>query len=118
MVRQAEIIFNDEPGAPIASIEEVEWLQAVLKGRGWMTAAELVAASHGTRNDRKIRAIARAAAPGIFSYPGSPGYKLWNECTMEELNHGDAAMGSQIRDMTIRRSLYERAYRSRYGGLS
>lgn len=115
-MRQEELIFEQPAFAPIASMEEVEWLVTLLTGRGWMTAAQLEIAASGTKNDRKIRAIARAAAPGIFSYPGSPGYKLWKECTIDEIRHGLAAMESQIRDMTLRRALYERAFYSRWSG--
>ena len=118
MVMQAELNFAGPVAAPAASAEEVEWLVTLLKGKGWMTAAKLEALAGGTKDDRKIRAIARAAAPSIFSYPGSPGYKLWSECSMEELNHGLSAMESQIRDMTIRRACYERAYHAKYRGLS
>lgn len=113
---QTELTFAGPSAAPVASQEEVEWLFFLLKGRGWRTAAQLEAAACGTKNDRKIRAIARAAAPGIVSYPGSPGYKLWEECTVEEINHCLNAWESQIRDNTLRRHLYEQAYHTRFSG--
>ena len=116
MVLQPELNFAGPVAAPVASQEEVEWLVTLLKGRGWMTAAKLEALASGTKDDRKIRAIARAAAPVIVSYPGSPGYKLWSECTVPELDHCLKAWDSQIRDNTLRRALYERAYHSKYRG--
>jgi hypothetical protein len=115
-MRQGELCFDEPSVAPVATAEEVEWLVDMLKGKGWLTAAKLEAIAQGTKNDRKIRAIARAAAPGIVSYPGSPGYKLWSECTMEEINHCLNAWDSQIRDNTARRMLYSRAYHSRFRG--
>ena len=122
---QAEIVFSTATSpAPVATLDQIEWLVALLKaGRtpknnGWITAAQLVALSGGLKDDREIRAIARAATPGIFSYPGSPGYKLWQECTMAEISRGLSAMEAQVRDMTIRTSLYQQAYHKLYGGLS
>lgn len=115
-MRQDEISFDEQVAAPVATTEEVEWLVGLLEGKGWLTAAKLEAIAQGTKNDRKIRAIARAATPGIFSYPGSPGYKMFRECSIEEVRHGLAAMDSQIRDMTVRRACYERAFHAKSGG--
>ena len=117
-MRQAELTFAGPSEAPIATAEEVEWLVSILKGRGWQTAQKIEALAGGTKNDRKIRAIARAAGHGIVSYPGSPGYKLWSECTIDEIGHCLAAIQSQITDMTVRRAHYERAYHAKYRGLS
>ena len=116
-MRQEELTFDEPSPAPIATAEEVEWLVMLLRGKGWMKAAQIEIAARGTKNERKIRAIARAAAPGIVSYPGSPGYKLWVECSVEELNHCLNAWDSQIRDNTVRRTLYSRAYHARFPGL-
>lgn len=116
--RQCEMVFKAEANPAVsATLDEIEWLAGLLKGRGWLTAAKIVTMG-GVKDERKIRAIARAAAPGIFSYPGSPGYKLFKDCTMEEVNHGVRAMESQVRDMTVRCALYKRAYHSQWGGLS
>ncbi len=116
---QSEIIFAASPAAaPIATPEEVEWLVSILKGRGWLKASAIESLSGGTKNDRKIRAIARAAGHGIVSHPGSPGYKLWSECTMEEIHHCLSAWQSQINDNTVRLAGYERAYHGQYRGLS
>jgi hypothetical protein len=116
MVQQTEIIFATPAAAPAASIDDVEWLVTLLDGKGWKTAAQLEELSGGLKNDRKIRAIGRAAAPVIVSYPGSPGYKLWAECTVDEIHHCLNAWESQIRDNTVRRAIYERAYHTKFRG--
>lgn len=116
---QGELLFSAPvSAAPVISSEEVEWLVAVLRDKGWVKAAQIETLSGGTKNDRRIRAIARAAGHGIVSYPGSPGYKLWSDCTMEEIHHCLSAWQSQINDNTVRLAGYERAYHSQYRGLS
>jgi len=121
---QSEMIFSSP--APVATAEEVEWLVVILKAhmhdvpkhKGWLTAAEIEKLSGGTKNERDIRKIARAAGHGIVSHPGSRGYKLWSECTVDEIAHAISAIQSQINDMTVRRAMYERAYHAQYRGLS
>lgn len=112
--------------APAASVDDVERVVAVLetpethltpeelaKANGWMTAAQIARALGTGYNDRKVRRVASAAAPRIVSYPGSPGYRLFQHCTLDELNHGIDAMRSQARDMVTRSALYERALHRR-----
>lgn len=115
---QAEIDFTSptkEP--PAASVGEVARLVELLSGKGWQTAAELAVRSGGW-SDRKVRLIASAAVPGVVSYPGSPGYKLWAECSVEEINHAIEAFESQARDMAGRAIFYRQAYHGRFRGLS
>lgn len=124
---QSELIFSGPAVAtPQATAEEVEWLVVVLKAhmhdnpkdKGWLTAAKIEKLSGGTQNERDIRKIARAAGHGIVSYPGSPGYKLWSECTVEEIAHCLNSFQSQIDDMKVRHYGYAQAYHAQYRGLS
>ena len=52
----------------------------------------------------------------IVSFPGSPGYKLWANCSVEEINHAIEAFESQARDMIKRANLFRRAYHRRFRG--
>jgi hypothetical protein len=115
---QPELNFSasQEDPAPKVSVAQVEALVAVLTGKGWVEAAELARQLGEKWSDRKVRAVARAAAPGIVSYPGSPGYKIWGECSVEEIDHAIAAFESQANDMTARALLYRNAYHRRFRG--
>lgn len=105
------------PGPAVPSAE-VERLVAVLReGGGWMTAEEIAAKMEKT-TERRIRKVASAAAPAIVSFPGSPGYKLWANCTVEEINHAIEAFESQARDMIKRANLFRRAYHRRFRATS
>lgn len=66
--------------------------------------------------ERLTRKIASASAPTIVSYPGSPGYKLWSLCTVEEINHAIESFEAQARDMIKRAHLYRMAYHRRFRG--
>ncbi len=93
----------------------LHWLpeEERIKANGWMTAAQ-IASQMEDMSDRLVRKIAGAAAPGVVSYPGSPGYKLWGACTIEEINHAIEAFEAQAKDMIKRASLYRRAYHRRF----
>lgn len=56
-------------------------LAAVLRGKGWLTAEALGVALGWS--DRRVRKAA-SSSDEVISYPGSPGYKLLEECTREE----------------------------------
>jgi hypothetical protein len=80
-------------------------LVEVLSGRGWMTARELREMGF---NDRVLRLIVEADEDGeILSYPGSPGYRLFDEAPFAELD-GVKALKSQGRAMLRRFVRYER----------
>jgi hypothetical protein len=83
---------------------------------GWMTACEISNALGipTTSFDRRVRAIASAAMPEIVSYPGSPGYKLFGRCTIEEIQHCISAFQSQGTDMLKRSVVYSAAYHRRH----
>ncbi|ACB76656.1 hypothetical protein [Opitutus terrae] len=124
--------------APAVTPDEIEQLVAVLDraakeptvtepGRrkrppGWLYAEE-IAERMGMLADesldqavRWVRKIASAAAPAVVSFPGSPGYKLWQHCTVEEIDHCIEAFESQGRDMIKRAVLYRQAYHRRFRG--
>jgi hypothetical protein len=111
--------------APAVTPEQVAQLVAVLHEgpadktdwTGWMT-ADQIAAIMEKGTERKVRKIASAAAPTIVSYPGSPGYKLWAACTVEEINHAIASFEAQAKDMIKRANVYRQAYHRRFRGVS
>ena len=84
----------------IVTPDEVQWFIDKLSGQGWVTSLQLGASTETQK--RKLRAIAEAAGGSIVSYPGSPGYKLLDACTLKELRHGDRAMRSQLRKMAAK----------------
>lgn len=104
------------PG-PDVSPAEVQQLIAVLHDAdGWLGAKEIAARmAHGT-TDRDVRAIANAARPAVVSYPGSPGYKLWQLCSLEEVNHCIEAFEHQGKEMIKCGVLYRQAYHKRFRG--
>jgi len=106
---------------PEVTTEQIERLVGVLGAAGietggWLTAAEIAALLGARVSDRTVRKIASAAAPVVVSYPGSPGYKLWARCEVEEINHCIEAFESQGRDMMKRAVLYRQAYHRRFRG--
>lgn len=84
---------------------------------GWFTAAEIATKLGDDWSDREVRKVASAAGAGIVSFPGSPGYKLWGECTVAEIDHCIDAFESQARDMIKRAHGYRLAYHRRFRGL-
>lgn len=101
--------------APIVSPDDVRAVVDALKTCAeWLTAAEIAFFTGFT--DRKVRQIAAAAMPQIVSFPGSPGYRLFERCTVEEINHCIEAFESQGRDMMKRAILYRQAYHRRFRG--
>lgn len=96
---------------------EIEQLVAVLREAGaWLTAKEIAARIGDGANERSVRAIASAACPAIVSFPGSRGYKLWQLCSVAEINHCIEAFESQGRDMIKRAVVYRQAYHRRFRG--
>jgi len=115
---QTEISFDTKvEKSPAATVGEVAKLVELLRGEGWQT-AEALAVRSGGWSDRKVRRVASAAVPGVVSFPGSPGYKLWDECSVDDINHAIEAFESQARDMAARALLYRQAYHARYRGLT
>jgi hypothetical protein len=84
------------PPLLVATPDDVKRMIAQLRGRGWMTAAELGAKTESQK--RKLRLIVRASNGAILGYPGSPGYRLFDEATVTEI-HRSVALRAQARDM-------------------
>ena len=100
------------PAEPVASVEDVRRVVAILTAaKGVEMKAAEIAAAMGlpvTENmKRKVRAIARAARPGILSFPSSQGYKRTDDCTRDESEVCIAAWDSVIRDATATKMLYQ-----------
>lgn len=82
---------------------DLDWLVAELKrlrtskNGGWIKSRELGAVTEAQK--RRLREIKQFSKGAVVAWPGSPGYKLLNDCTLEELRHGDRAMRSQLRAM-------------------
>jgi hypothetical protein len=109
MPGQLQITFPPVPQA--GATVDPEPLVAFLTGRGWVRAAQIEEATGWPERD--IRAMAEAADGQVVSGPGSPGYALWTEATIEQIVAVDAAMASQIKRMTARRVALHRRLQTR-----
>jgi hypothetical protein len=82
---------------------DLDWLVGELKrlrndrNRGWIKSRQLGATTEAQK--RRLREIKQFSKGAVVGCPGSPGYKLLNDCTLEELRRGDRAMRSQLRAM-------------------
>lgn len=104
MVEQLELpVRTPAPAADLA--ERLGELISLLRGRGWMTRKRLEAEGFRERELRNL--VQHDAAGDVLSYPGSPGYKLFGEATMEEIEHA-ATLRSQAREMLRRYFKYQR----------
>lgn len=112
---QAQLGLSLREKAPAISHEEVRRLVSILRDSGaWMTRRELAAAFGGEdAADRKVRAIAEAAAPVVVSWPGSPGYRHWDHCTVAEIDHCIEAFESAAKKLIQRAHTYRLAYHRR-----
>jgi hypothetical protein len=117
--------------APEVSAEEIARAFEILQGRDWMTAEEIalamfhptlaqsIAKSGGLRysasesDKRKVRAIANASDGRILSYPGSKGYKLTREATVEEIQNATAKLRHQAGEMHQRALEIDRVYHAK-----
>jgi hypothetical protein len=98
MTAQLSLDLNKQASrAPKVTRQNVDWFIDQLRGKGWVRSVALGATTEAQK--RRLRAIAELADGAIVSYPGSPGYKLLDSCTLEELRRGDSAMRSQLRVM-------------------
>ena len=96
--------------APVASIEDVRKVSEILARLGQLTAAEITRELGLVPNEnskRRVRAIARAARPGIVSFPNSAGYKLFEQCTVEEIRSCVNHWASVERDAAQTRLLFQ-----------
>jgi len=100
--------------APVVTVREVEQLVQALQAErkedeGWATADVLAMEIYGKNTEtkkRRVRAAANSAGDGVVSYPGSPGYKLWRRCSVDELHACLASYNAQTLEMRRRRDLY------------
>lgn len=108
MTTQPELDFDVKKQAKTAMLESrTSDLMAALSGRGWMTARDLHAVGF---TDRELRDIAEHDKDGlIFSYPGSPGYKIFDEVTVEEFTRC-IALKNQGDKMVNRWVIYQRRF--------
>ncbi len=67
-----------------------------LRGKGWMTAAQIAAQT--AWDDRRVLDLA-SQSDSVISYPGSPGYKLLCDCWLSEYEHYRLARRHQAREM-------------------
>jgi hypothetical protein len=76
-----------------------------LRGNGWQTAAQL--RSRGF-TDRELRELVEHDERGeVLSFPGSPGYKRFDEATIPEIERA-IALKNQARRMLVRHIRYQR----------
>ncbi len=77
-----------------------------LRGQGWITARQIYRLLGFS--DRKVRAIAAASEGQIIS--GQRGYKLTMEATLGEVQHAEAWLRSQSKQMDQRALEISRVY--------
>lgn len=113
---QPELDFTTATeAAPVASMEDVERLDGILREHGQLTAAEIcehLGLMPTETNKRKIRAAAEAGRPGIVSFPNSPGYKLSAQCNDAEKWACLAAWSDLREKITRTETLYRRHFHS------
>jgi hypothetical protein len=93
MCEQAELNLRTKAARGV-NRDSVEELCQLLRGRGW-TAAREIMRLRPEWNERFIRLLVRGAERRIMSYPGSPGYRLTAECTLEDID--EIARAGQVR---------------------
>lgn len=109
MTAQLDLDFTE--AAPEVSGEQIEQLCTFLAGKGWVK-AKVIEEQIGM-NERVIRKISECSNGRIFSFPGSPGYKLFTPAIeIAEFELGDSRWAAQITRMIERRAAYRRRFHS------
>ena len=74
----------------VADPADIELLCDWLRGRGWVRAVtiETYFPTWKSPDHRYVRAVASQSGGRILSFPGSPGYRLSMEASIDELWHG------------------------------
>lgn len=96
---------------PVAA-EGIAELCGLLRGRGWLTAKQLVALRPAW-TERSIRKLASASGGQVISGPGTPGYCHHEDASTEELEHAGNQQISQGRAMWRRGIDFKRMARFR-----
>jgi hypothetical protein len=116
---QTEFSLDNAKAAPEIASEEIGLLLNVLRGRDWLKAAEIAADFRFVEYfgpvttsyaERRVRAIASASGGQVLSYPGSPGYRLTMEATIEEIQTATAKLRHQAGEMDRRALEIDRIY--------
>ncbi len=108
MIAQLCLGFTTPSGPDLAA--RTADLMAALRGNGWQTARQLEALGFG---DRELREIVQNDDSGqIFSFPGSPGYKLFADVTEAEFDRC-IALKNQGEKMIGRFMVYQRNHHRR-----
>lgn len=99
-------LFNRAPAhtlSPDRALDRLSRLIDVLLDRRWHTARELKV--HGF-DDRELRQLVEDSDGRVFSFPGSPGYKLFDFVTEEEFGQC-SSLKHQAERMLARYSRYQ-----------
>lgn len=112
-----QLEFNTAPPVDTA---DVDWLVSWLSDKDWNTSWQIVNSpawlfrfGGPAGADRRVRAIAAESKGQILSYPGSPGYKLTREATIEEIQTATNKLRHQAKEMIGRSVEIERIYHNR-----
>jgi hypothetical protein len=111
LLKEPKTRFNESHVAKM-----IEQLKAgtTAENKGWQTSTQLGARSWSEKRDlRNIKAISKGR---IVSWPGSGGYKLAEDCTLEEIQHCRRAVVSQVREMLTNVRLIERVAHAAISG--
>jgi hypothetical protein len=113
----AQLDLDYERKAPPQPIGRMADLVKVLSEHGgWMTRRQLEEKGF---TDRELRVLAEndtTVPPTLFSYPGSPGYKLFRKVTHEEFARC-ISLRNQGRVMTKRWIRYQRGWHQIFGAI-
>lgn len=86
---------------------DIAWFCTQLRDAdGWRTSTDLGAKTE--KEKRWLRQVAEKSDGAIVSYPGSPGYKLFDKCLPEDFRHGRNATISQTKKMAAKWNRVER----------
>lgn len=116
MTAQQLELRDQAPAAPLLLGRMRDLVKVLTDRGGWMTRRQLQD-QHGF-TERELRELAEndnTIPPTLFSYPGSPGYKLFRLVTHEEFKHC-ISLRNQGRVMTRRWIRYQRGWHKIFGG--
>ena len=106
LFRANDAALRRRAGGRFTSPERSNYLLSILRDGRWHTAKELKV--HGF-SDRELRELVEKSDGQIFSFPGSPGYKLFDFVTEDEFGQA-AALKHQAESMLRRYARYQRRH--------